>query len=124
MCLHTDKDDKKLGKALSDLSAAKAQIAELKAQNDFLKGKLELAEQMLAQEQSTKAVQIELAASKAMLQAQQDLTQRLNDAYNNGLKFAQSAYATFAAPRGPPSSGHRSCSSRYSASSHSSNEEY
>lgn len=115
MC--ADPDNKKLKKALDDLAAAKLEVAELKMRNATLTAKLELKEKELEQEQATKATQIELAASKATLEAQKDLSTQLSEAYTNGLKFAQSAYATFASQRGPPSSSFRSSSSRLSHSS-------
>lgn len=122
--LCSDKDDKQLSKALSELTAAKVEIAELKAQVAQLSAQVELKDELMKHEAIAKEAHIELATSRAKLEAQRDLATQVSDAYNNGLKFAQSAFAMFApapAARGPPSSGHRSSSSRMS---HSSAEEY
>ena len=95
------KEDKKSDKALNDLISAKVEIAELKAQVAMLEGKLALKDKELEQEQVTKSAQIELAASMATLEAQKNLTTQLNEAYNNGLKFAQMRIQR-SLPRGAP----------------------
>ena len=109
---------------LKELAEATTNITELKMEVAQLKGTLELKEQMLKQETLTKAAQVELAASKAKLEAHHNLAAQISEAYNNGLKFAQNAFAMFAPSmplHGPPSSGHRSTASRMS---HSSGEEF